>query len=47
MDKIEIKSNPIISKALQILNSAKNDNKLTCYLEALKITQKVLDISTR
>lgn len=33
-----------MAKALQILNSAKDDNELNCYLEALKATQKALEI---
>ena len=45
LEQIEIKNNPIMSKALQILNAAKDDNELNCYLEALKAIQKALDVN--
>ena len=45
LDQVEINENPIMAKALQILNSAKDDNELNCYLESLKATQKALDIN--
>ena len=48
LDLEEYKSisiNPLITKALQILNSAKDDKELACYLEALKSTQKALTLN--
>ena len=45
LDQIKINGNPIMAKALQILNSAKDDNELNCYLESLKATQKALEIN--
>lgn len=44
LEQIEVNSNPLMVKALQILNSAKDDKELSCYLDALKITQKTLNI---
>jgi len=44
LDQLEIKSNPLISKGLQILNSAKSESELSCYIEALKLIQKSIDI---
>ena len=44
LEQIKIDTNPIMSKAMQILNSAKNDNELNCYLESLKIIQKALNL---
>ena len=34
-----------MAKALQILNSAKDDNELNCYLESLRATQRALDVN--
>ncbi|MBQ4115611.1 helix-turn-helix transcriptional regulator [bacterium] len=45
LEQIKINNNPIMAKALQILNSAKNDEELLCYLESLKATQKALDVT--
>lgn len=45
LEQIEIKSNPIMAKALQILNAANDDNELNCYLEALKAIQKALEVN--
>lgn len=42
LEQAEIKQNPLYSKALQILNSAKDDNELACYIEGLKTIQKAL-----
>ncbi len=44
LEQVEIKQNPLYSKALQILNSAKDDNELACYIEALKTIQKALKL---
>lgn len=44
LEKIKVDNNPLMAKALQILNSAKDDNELNCYLESLKATQKALEI---
>ena len=44
LEQIKVHNNPIMTKALQILNSAKDDNELNCYLESLKATQKALNI---
>lgn len=40
--KLEIKPNPLMVKAMQILNSANNDRELKTYLTALMITQKIM-----
>ena len=45
LEQIKINENPIMVKALQILNSAKDDNELNCYLESLRATQKALDVN--
>lgn len=42
LDQAEVKQNPLYSKALQILNSAKDDNELACYIDGLKAIQKSL-----
>lgn len=42
LEQLDININPIYTKAIQILNSASNDTELSCYLEALKFTQKTL-----
>ncbi len=44
LGQVKISDNPIMIKALQILNSAKDDEELRCYLESLKATQKALEI---
>ena len=44
LNQIEINENPLIVKALQILNSAKDDNELACYISALKVIQKALSL---
>lgn len=44
LEQAEVKQNPLYSKALQILNTAKNDNELACYLEGLKAIQKALKL---
>lgn len=40
--KFEVKSNPLMIKALRILNSAESDRELKAYLTSLMVTQKVL-----
>lgn len=45
LEQIKINTNPIMTKAIQILNSAKDENELNCYLEALKTTQKAIEIN--
>lgn len=45
LEQLEIDNNQIMIKAMQILNSAKDDNELNCYLEALRMTQKALEIN--
>ena len=45
LEQIKINENPTMAKALQILNSAKDDNELSCYLESLRATQRALDIN--
>lgn len=42
LKQAEIKQNPLYSKALQILNSAKDDNALACFVDALKVIPKTL-----
>lgn len=42
LEQAEVKQNPLYSKALQILNTAKDDNELACYIEGLKAIQKAL-----
>lgn len=44
LEQAEVKQNPLYSKALQILNSAKDDNELACYIEGLKAIQKALKL---
>lgn len=44
LEQLEVNTNPLMVKALQILNSAKNDIELSCYVDALKTTQKTLNI---
>ena len=44
LEQAEIHKNPLYSKAVQILNSAKDDKELTCYIESLKVIQKALKI---
>lgn len=45
LEEIKINNNPIMAKALHILNSAKDDEELKCYLESLKATQKALEVN--
>lgn len=42
LEQMEVKQNPLYSKALQILNTAKDDNELACFVDALKVVQKTL-----
>ncbi len=42
---IEVNNSPIYAKALNILNGAKNEDELSCYLEAIKVTQKALKLN--
>ncbi len=42
LSQVKVNRNPIMVKALQILNSARNDEELNCYLDALKTMQKAL-----
>ena len=42
LNQIEINTNPLLSKALQILNSANNDEELKYYIDALKFVNKIL-----
>lgn len=44
LEFVKIKHNPILEKALQILNTARNDKELNCYIEALKCVQKALNV---
>lgn len=44
-EEIEVNTNPIYTKAIRILNEAKNDEELNCYLEAIKIIQKTLKLN--
>ena len=44
LEQIKVNDNPIMAKALQILNTAKDDRELSCYLESLKVTQKALEL---
>lgn len=44
LEEVKINNNPIMAKALQILNSAKDDKELSCYLDSLKATQKALEV---
>ncbi len=45
LEQISINNNPLMAKALHILNSAKDDEELRCYLDALKTTQKALEVN--
>ncbi len=44
LEQAEIHKNPLYSKAVQILNSAKDDNELSCYIDSLKAVQKALKL---
>ena len=44
LEQVEINKNPLYAKALQILNSAKDDNELSCYIDALKSVHKALKL---
>ena len=44
-EEMEVNTNPIYTKAIQILNEAKNDDELNCYLDAIKIIQKTLKLN--
>lgn len=44
VENIKVNDNPLYTKAMQILNTANNDEELKCYLEALKVTQKALKL---
>ena len=44
LEFVKIKHNPMLEKALQILNTARNDKELNCYIEALKCVQKALNV---
>ncbi len=44
LENCQINDNPLIVKALQILNSSKNNEELYCYLEALKVVQKAIKL---
>lgn len=43
-DKIEVVENPLLIKSMHILNNAKNNDELKCYLLALKLTQRALNL---
>ena len=45
LEQIKVNNNPLMAKALQILNSAKDDEELKCYLDSLKATQKALEVN--
>jgi len=45
LEQIKVNSNPLMAKAMQILNSANNDEELKCYLDSLKVIQKALEVS--
>lgn len=45
LEEIKINTNSLMAKALQILNSAKDDTELKCYLDSLKATQKALEVN--
>lgn len=40
LEQAKINNNPIMAKALHILNSAKDDKELTCYLDSLKAIKR-------
>ena len=44
IEKMKVNNNPLYTKAMQILNTASNDNELKCYLDALKLTNRALKI---
>lgn len=44
LNNVQIAQNATYTKALQILNLASNDDELKCYLEALKVVQKTLNL---
>ncbi len=43
LEKVEEVKNQLYTKAIQIINTASNDFELNCYLESLKLTQKILN----
>ena len=43
LEKLQINTNPLYSKAIQILNSAKSDKELEIYLDTLKCSQKIIN----
>lgn len=45
LNQIKVNENPIMAKALQILNSANDDDELKCYLDSLKVIQKALTLN--
>ena len=47
LNNVKLNTNPLYTKALNILNSAKTDDELLCYLNALKCTQQTLHISAK
>jgi len=44
LDEVKVNNNPYIEKAMQILNTAKNEKELSCYVEALKVVHKAINI---
>jgi len=44
LEQAKINNNPLFSKAVQILNSAENDDELNCYIEVLKSVQKAFKL---
>ena len=44
IEKMKVNNNPLYTKAMQILNTASNDDELKCYLDALKLTNRALKI---
>jgi len=45
LENIHPTTNPLYIKALQILNSANNDDEIACYLDALKAIKKAFTLS--
>ena len=45
LNHTDTKQNPLYTKALQILNTAKDNDELLCYIEGLKAIQKALKLT--
>jgi len=44
LEKVETNKSANYLKIMQIINNAKNEKELLCYLESLKVTQKAINL---